>query len=94
MRKLAYIFFGITILLAILTLLKTNLLASDGKKMQEIMTGLGEAQERVGRMEEEIARAKSLKTVTVRAGELGFGGATVRRIGSGDKLAVKYGEKD
>ena len=81
MRKLAYIFSGIAIVLAILTLLKTNLLASDGKKMQGVMTGVIEAQEKVDRLEEEIARAKSLKTVTARAEEMGFGGATTKRAG-------------
>ena len=80
MRKLAYIFSGIAIVLAILTLLKTNLLASDGKKMQGVMTGVIEAQEKVDWLEEEIARAKSVKTVTVRAGELGFEGAMVKRV--------------
>jgi len=80
MRKLAYIFSGIAIILAILTLLKTNLLASDGRKMQEMLTELRQKEEEVGKLEEEIARAKSLKTVTVRAGEMGFEGATVKRV--------------
>jgi len=57
MRKLAYIFSGIAIILAILTLLKTNLLASDGRKMQEMLTELRQKEEEVGKLEEEIARA-------------------------------------
>lgn len=91
MRKLAYIFSGIAVVLAVMTLLKTNLLASDGKKMQETVTGVIEAREKVGRLEEEISRAKSLKTVTARAGEMGFTGAAVKRVEKPAELAAKYG---
>lgn len=80
MRKLAYIFSGIAVVLAVMTLLKTNLLASDGKKMQGILTELRQTEEEVGKLEEEIAKAKSLKMVTARAGEMGFTGAAVKRV--------------
>lgn len=87
MRKLAYIFSGIAVVLAVMTLLKTNLLASDGKKMQESLTELRRTEEEVGRLEEEIAKVKSLRTVAARAGELGFGGAITKRIEDSGTLA-------
>lgn len=89
MRKLAYIFSSIAIVLAVMTLLKTNLLASDGKKMQETLMKLRQAEEEAGKLEGEIAKAKSLQTVAARAGELGFGAATVRRLEGTAELAVK-----
>ena len=94
MRRITYILLSITLILAGMTLFKTNLLASDGRKMQEMLTELRQTEEEVGKLEEEIARAKSLKTVTVAAGEMGFEVAVVRRVESADKLAVKYGERD
>lgn len=89
MRKIAYILLAVSLILAGMTLLKTNLLASDGKKVQEAVTGVIEAQEKVGRLEEEISRAKSLKTVTVRAQELGFGTAKMERVEAPAELANK-----
>ncbi len=87
MRKLAYIFSGIAMVLAGMTLFKTNLLASDGKKMQEMLTELRQAEEEAGKLEQEMAEAKSLRTVAARAEELGFTQATVKRIEGSDQLA-------
>lgn len=88
MRKLAYILLAVTLILAAMTLFKTNLLASDGKKMQEILTQLKQAEEEAGKLEEEIARTKSLIRVAERAGEMGFAAATVKRIDEPAPLAA------
>lgn len=87
MRKVAYILLAVSSILAGMTLLKTNLLASDGKKVQETLSRLRLTEEEVGRLAEEVARAKSLTTVAARAEELGFGGATVRRVEGAAELA-------
>lgn len=88
MRKIAYILLAVTLILAAMTLFKTNLLASDGKKMQEILTQLKQAEEEAGKLEEEIARTKSLIRVAERAGEMGFVAATVKRIDESAPLAA------
>jgi cell shape-determining protein MreC len=87
MRKLAYLLISLAVILAILTLLKTNLLASDGRKMQEMLTELRQREEEVGKLEEEIARTKSLLTVAARAEEMGFAGAKVKRVEESEHLA-------
>lgn len=87
MRKVAYILLAVSLILAGMTLMKTNLLASDGKKMQETLSRLRQAEEEAGRLTEEVARAKSVQTVVERAQELGFAGATVKRVEDSANLA-------
>lgn len=73
MKKLAYISAIIAMLLAVATLLTTNLLASDGESFKGFTVEYRHQQERVNQLTQQVMTFKSISSVQDRAEELGFG---------------------
>lgn len=89
MRRLAYLLTAAAMVLVGLTLLRTNLLASDGAKLRSLTTQKQEKLEKISVLEQRVMELQSLSSVKERAEAMGLSEATRIPLRPGQHLAEK-----